>query len=295
MRELSLDRLRTLVTIADLGSFAAAARALHLSAPTASLHIAELEGRIGAPLLIRKRAQVVPSGVGAHLIERSRRLLAEADETLDSVSRQVEGREGRVRLGASTGAIAHLLPQALKILAADWPAIDVSIQVLTSADTLARLGLGTLDIGLVALPQARPAGVRIIPWRRDPILAFVPATWHPPQHLSPQWLASRPLIVNDATTRLSRQTAEWFARAGLRPKARIELNFNDAIKSLIAAGYGAALLPHESSAALPDPRIAMRSLKPKLWRPLGVAHRASAPDAATAQVLAVLARFAAGR
>ena len=40
MRELNLDRLRTLVTIADLGSFAEAARVLHLAPPTVSLHIA---------------------------------------------------------------------------------------------------------------------------------------------------------------------------------------------------------------------------------------------------------------
>ncbi len=67
MRELSLDRLRTLVTIADLGSFAAAAQALHLAPPTVSLHIAELEQRIGAPLLLRRRGQVRPSGVGETL------------------------------------------------------------------------------------------------------------------------------------------------------------------------------------------------------------------------------------
>jgi DNA-binding transcriptional LysR family regulator len=47
MREISLDRLRTLVAIADRGSFADAARALHLAPPTVSLHIAELEERIG--------------------------------------------------------------------------------------------------------------------------------------------------------------------------------------------------------------------------------------------------------
>ena len=43
MRELNLDRLRTLVTIADLGSFAEAARTLHLAPPTVSLHVKELE------------------------------------------------------------------------------------------------------------------------------------------------------------------------------------------------------------------------------------------------------------
>ena len=51
MREINLDRLRTLVAIADLGSFADAARALHLAPPTVSLHVADLEARVGAPLL----------------------------------------------------------------------------------------------------------------------------------------------------------------------------------------------------------------------------------------------------
>ncbi|HEY4067127.1 MAG TPA: LysR family transcriptional regulator, partial [Burkholderiaceae bacterium] len=102
MRELKLDQLRTLVTIAELGSFAAAAHRLHLAAPTVSLHVAELESRLGASLLLRQRHRVVPTGVGQGLIERGRRLLAEVDAALDDVARQVEGRAGRVRLGAST-------------------------------------------------------------------------------------------------------------------------------------------------------------------------------------------------
>ena len=106
MRELNLDRLRTLVTIADLGSFAEAARTLHLAPPTVSLHIADLEALIGAPLLVRKRGEVRPSGAGEVLVERARRLLADADEAMDLVRRQVQGLEGRVRLGASTRASA---------------------------------------------------------------------------------------------------------------------------------------------------------------------------------------------
>lgn len=73
MREISLDRLRTLVAIADLGSFAAAAQHLHLAPPTVSLHIAELERRLGAPLLTRQRGNVRPSAVGEMLVERARR------------------------------------------------------------------------------------------------------------------------------------------------------------------------------------------------------------------------------
>jgi len=292
MRELSLDRLRTLVAIADLGSFAAAARALHLAPPTVSLHISELEERIGAPLLLRQRSQVRPSGIGETLIARARQLLADAEQALEEVGRQVQGLEGRVRLGASTGAIAYLLPQALARLGASHPGIDVQVMVLTSQETLSRLAAGALDIGLVALPQTPVGGLSVKPWRRDPVVAFLPAAWQAPRTVTPAWLAAQPLILNAPETRLSRLTTEWFAGGGQHPAPRIQLNFNDAIKSLVAAGYGATLLPHEASAqgqAVPlDPRIAMRSLRPALWRPLGIAHRAGRPEPATQHVLDAL-------
>jgi DNA-binding transcriptional LysR family regulator len=288
MREISLDRLRTLVAIAERGSFARAAQALHLAPPTVSLHIAELERRVGAPLLSRRRNEVRPTAIGESLIEDACRLLADAEQALEHAQRQAQGLGGRVRLGASTGAIAHLLPQALEVLGVQHPGIDVQVVVLTSQETLARLTAGTLDVGLVALPQAPVSGLRIIAWRRDPVMAFLPAHWQSPARVTPKWLAERPLILNDATTRLQRLTAGWFSTEGLHPAPRIQLNYNDAIKSLVAAGYGAALLPHEASALQPDPRIVMRPLRPTLWRQLGLAHRAELGEPATRDVLKVL-------
>jgi len=297
MREFNLDRLRTLVTVAERGSFAAAAKALHLAPPTVTLHVAELESRLGARLLVRGRQRATATGVGQTLIDHARRLLAEADAALEQVRAQVAGRGGRVRLGASTGALAHLLPQALRELQGDHPAIDVQVAVTTSSEAMARLAAGTLDLGLVALPQAPLPGVQVRPWRRDPVRAFVPASWTAPKLMTPVWLAARPLILNDASTRLARQTSDWFARAGLHPPARIELNYNDAIKSLVAAGYGAALLPHEAGAPLPDARhVSVRTLRPALWRTLGLAHRVGGDDGPVRVVSAVLQGLAqAGR
>jgi DNA-binding transcriptional LysR family regulator len=289
VRHLSLDQLRTLVTIADLGSFAAAARTLHLAAPTVSLHVAELESRLNAALLLRQRQRVVPTGIGQGLIERARRLLADADAAVDDVARQVDGRAGRVRLGASTGALAWLLPKVLETMGRQHAGIDVQVAVLTSREALSGVQEGTLDIGLVALPQADVVGVQIVPWRRDPVLAFLPRGWAAPRTITPGWLAARPLIVNDASTRLHRMTMDWFAAAGEQPKARIELNFNDAIKSLVSAGYGAALLPREEGAADVDDRMVIAPLAPRLWRPLGVACRAGQPEPATRQLLDALA------
>ncbi len=288
MREMNLDRLRTLVAIADLGSFAEAARALHLAPPTISLHIADLEARIGAPLLSRTRGQIKPTSIGESLVARARRLLADAEQALEEVQRQVQGLAGRVRLGASTGAIAHMLPQALQVLGEHHPGIDVQVEVLTSQATLARLSEGTLDVGLVALPQTPVARLTMHGWRRDPVMAFVPAHWQSPARVTPQWLAAQPLILNDAGTRLFALTGEWFAAAGQRPQARIQLNYNDAIKSLVAAGYGATLLPQEDGAAPVDARIKMLPLRPALWRQLGIAHRSENIEPATQHVLDVL-------
>ena len=288
MREISLDRLRTLVAIADHGSFAEAARVLNLAPPTVSLHVADLEQRVGGALLSRTRGRVQPTVIGDTLVERARRLLADAEQALEDVERQVQGLAGRVRLGASTGVIAQLLPHALESLEQRHPGIDVQVAVLTSQQTLQKLADGSLEIGVIALPQAPVKGLAIQPWRRDPVMAFLPSRWDCPSVITPSWLAGQPLILNDATTRLSRQVAEWFAGEGPQPLPRIQLNYNDAIKSLVGAGYGATLLPHEASTPAPESRIAMRPLQPALWRELGIAHRAGNVERATRHVLEVL-------
>lgn len=288
MREMSLDHLRTLVAAAELGSLSAAANALHLAPPTVTAHIAELEARLGGALLVRGRGPAVPTAMGRMFMTHARRLLAGVDEAEEEARRHLAGEVGAVRLGASTGAIAHLLPQALEQLASERLDIDVQALVLTSQDSMARLAAGTLDIAIVALPQSATPAVRVTAWRRDPVMAFLPGSWVAPQRITARWLADKPLILNDATTRLSRMTGEWFAAAGVHARARMELNYNEAIKSLVASGYGAALLPHEAHAPKPDKRIITRALNPPLWRELGIATRAHDYGGAVSRVKAAL-------
>lgn len=263
------------------------------SPPTVTVQLAELDGRLGAQLLVRGRGPAVPTPLGGRFVARARRILAELDEAVHDVRSQQTGTGGRVRVGASTGVIAHLLPPALERLAREHPGVEVQVQVLTSQDSVARLLAGTLDVGIVALPLPPVRGLALARLRRDPVRAFLPAAWQAPRRVGPQWLAQRPLILNDSSTRLFRITAEWFAAAGVHCRPSIELNYNDAIRTLVAAGYGAALLPAEAQAQLADARIATRPLSPPLWRDLGVATRDGPGDGASAHVVRALRSLAA--
>lgn len=274
MRELNLDQLRTLVTAVDLGTLSAASQALHLAQPTVSLHVSELEARLGTQLLLRGARRVQPTPAGDVLLAHARLLLREAEDAVQAVQRQKQGVTGRVRLGTSTGILVYLLPLLLQETARAHPDVDVEVSITGTNDGLARVQAGTLDIALVAPPQA--AGDLVVTrWRRDPVMAFLPAGWKAPKRVTPQWLAAQPLIFNDASTRLYRESMEWFATAGIVPRTRIELNYNEAMKSLVAAGYGAAILPMEGPPEAHTARgLQVVPLKPALTRETVIVHRA---------------------
>jgi DNA-binding transcriptional LysR family regulator len=220
---------------------------------------------------------------------RARRLLREAEDAVDAVQRHVQGRTGRVRLGTSTGVLVHLLPSVLEAMNQTHPDIDVEVTIIGTNDGLKRMAAGTLDVALVAPPEA--AGDLVVTrWRGDPMMAFLPPGWEAPKRVTPQWLNGKPLIFNDANSRLYQQTMEWFGSAGIVPRVRIELNFNDAMKSLVAAGYGAAILPMEGPVAKHVARgIQAVPLKPALVRDTVIVHRAQPLlDGATRNLLKVL-------
>ncbi|MDA7419028.1 LysR family transcriptional regulator [Xenophilus arseniciresistens] len=279
MRHLNLDQLRTLIAIADLGSFSAAAQALHLAQPTVSLHVSELESRLDVPLLVRAARRVQPTPAGAELVERGRRLLRDVDEAIEATQRRHAGLEGRVRLGVSTtSVVVDLLPPVFELLTQRYPGIEISPSFVGSDGSVAGLQAGTVDVAVVSLPQPAVPGLRFTPWLRHEMRALVPAHWPVVRRATPAWLAQRPLIMNEPGSRMQTLTMEWFAKAGFAPRARIEHNYDTAMRGLVQAGYGAALLPlMDDASAYASERVRVLPLTPRLVRHLVVGLRASEP------------------
>lgn len=294
MRNLNLDQLQTLIAIADLGTFAAAAQALHLAPPTVSLHIKELESRMQADLVVRGRRHAELTPAGEALVQEGRKLLAASDDLIDLVQRRATGREGIVRVGVSAGVSTRLLPMMLEALTQKRPGVEVKLEAVGSADAMLRLKAGTLDIGIVASPQPAVAQIRLIPWRNDPMVVLLPASWDAPERVTPEWLAHRRWASFAPATQMHGLISAWFGQAGFNPRPFLTLSYPGALKSLAAASQSAAILPFEEvEDQQHTPGVQIRHLQPQLMRPMAVAHRhPSAPHSAIASVLEVLAEFA---
>ncbi len=292
MRELNLDQLRTLVAIADLGTFSAAGRALHLAQPTVSLHVSELESRLDTPLLLRGHRRVTPTAAGADLVARARRLLREADDAVEAIARHRDGQAGRVRLACTAGAVTHLLPRMIAAFEQRHPDIDVQLTLGTSAGLMRRLFVDDFDLALVATPQPGYPALHLTPLRRTPMLAILPAGLQAPAAVTPAWLARHPLILEEPDTHIAQTVTAWFAAAGLRPRARIEVTINEITRQLVATGYGVSVLPFEHEDETLGGRLQVRPLRPPLVRRMGVAHRPREQlDAPVRRVLDTLMTF----
>lgn len=294
MRNLNLDQLQTLIAIADLGTFAAAAQALHLAPPTVSLHIKELESRLQAGLVVRGRRQAELTQAGKALVEEGRKLLAASDDLVELVQRRATGLDGLVKVGVSAGVSTRLLPMMLEALSRQSPGVEVRLEAVGSADAMLRLKAGTLDIGIVASPQPAVAGIRLTPWRNDLMVALLPASWGAPERVTPEWLAGRRWASFAPATQMHGLIAAWFGQAGFNPRPYLALSYPGALKSLAAASQSAAILPlEEVRDEQHSPDVQIRHLHPPLMRPMAVAHRYSPePGRAVSSVLQVLADFA---
>jgi DNA-binding transcriptional LysR family regulator len=293
MRNLNLDQLQTLIAIADLGTFAAAAQALHLAPPTVSLHIKDLEARMQTPLVVRGRRHAELTPAGDALVQEGRKLLSASDDLIELVQRRASGREGLVRVGVSAGVSTRLLPLMLEALTRKSPGVEVRLEALSSADAMLRLKASSLDIGIVASPQPAIAGIRLMPWRNDPMVALLPAAWKAPKRITPQWLAGRRWASFAPASQMHGLIASWFGKAGHHPRPLLTLSYPGALKSLAAASQSAALLPLEEVEDQQDlPQVQIRHLHPALMRPMAVAYRHSPPpNPAVACVVDVLKEF----
>jgi DNA-binding transcriptional LysR family regulator len=278
---LSLERLRTLHAIATYGSVRAAADALHVTTSAISQQMAKLETELGQRLLDR-------NGRGVRLTDAATRLVKHADKIMSVVAEAEADLEahrgavvGRLTLATFPSAARGLAPDALAMLRARHPAVQVSLSELEPEDGVAMVTRGDLDLLIVQdwfdAPLAVSDGLVKSPLLDDIVDVALPAA-HP--------LAGRAVIELHEVARepwisWSRRSIchDWLLvtlRAqGVEPTIAHHAGELQTQLALVAAGFGVSVAPRLGRGRLPD-GVSCVAVRPALSRRVYAIWRADA-------------------
>jgi DNA-binding transcriptional LysR family regulator len=217
-----------------------------------------------------KRAYLTEAG--EKLIEHARSLLDEDSRTRSDMRRFADGWLGRVRIGTSMTVLIYLLPSLLRKLKTDHPQLEISLKAGTSAATLEMLRTNALDLGLCALPVEDPA-FEVTPLFKDELVAILPSGMKRiPNKVTPAFLSKNPLILVNVNSALRRMVTGWLGAAGTSAKPLMEFDNVEAIKSVVAVGLGASIVPSLCLGAghVSNSNMIFRPLSPSAAREVGL-------------------------
>jgi LysR family cyn operon transcriptional activator len=240
-----LRHLRYLLAVADHGGFTRAAEALHVSQPTLSQQIRQLEDTLGVNLFDRTSRTVKPTDAGEAYIECARRVLVELAAGKRALHDVKDLSRGSLRLAMTPTFMAYLVGPLVRDYVARFPNIHLQIYELSMDDIEARLANDSLDIA-IAFSQVRSADIESIPAFTETLGVMVGRD-HPLYEsnsgLSAEDLAQLEfaLLARDFVTRT--RIDEYFAQAQITPKVVIEVNSVNTLLEIIRHTAIATILP----------------------------------------------------
>jgi LysR family transcriptional regulator, hydrogen peroxide-inducible genes activator len=240
----TLRQLQYAVAVAESLSFRKAAERCHVSQPSLSAQLAQLEDALGVRLFERDRRRVLPTRAGEELLARARLLLVEADDLVAASKSAGDPLAGTLRVGVIPTISPYLLPVVAPALRSAFPRLRVTWIEDKTRVLVERLDAGTLDAALLAL-EAEIGEFEHEVIARD---AFVLATplGHPLGASSsparPSELRGTSVLLLDEGHCFREQALSFCSRAHAR-----ELEFRATslatLVQMVAGGAGVTLLP----------------------------------------------------
>ena len=294
----SLRQLQYAVVVADAGHFRRAAEQCHVSQPSLSAQLAQLETVLGVRLFERNRRRVLPTPAGEQLVARARRVLTEADDLALAARRLQDPFAGTLRIGVIPTVAPYLLPVVAPALRRKYPRLNAYWTEERTAAILRELDRGRLDAVLLAEVAGMESLDRAVILEDEFVLAG-PAG-HPlcrrskPASLS-EISGERVLLLEDGHC-FRDQSLSLCADAGAR-EADFRGTSLATLALMVASGAGLTLLP---SLAVPvenrGGQLAVRRFaRPAPKRTIVLAWRKQSPAAPGMPDLAATMRAAARR
>ncbi|MDD3312645.1 LysR family transcriptional regulator [Pseudodesulfovibrio sp.] len=238
---MELYQLRTFVTVAEAGHLTRAAERLHASQPTVSAHIKALEDELDTRLFIRTPKGMRLTEAGGRLLPRARGVL-EAVGELELEARNL-GDElvGNLTLGLNTDAEYLRVVPLLTSLGEDHPKVTLQIMQSASTSVQGEIRDHTMDCGFT-FGEPRYPELMAVRLETTRFFVGVPDVWKDRLKGGLPALADLPWIMDPGDNPVQRIVEPFFTSHGIRPAKRLEVDGDEVIRVLVAAGKGVSFL-----------------------------------------------------
>ena len=240
----TLRQLQYLKLLAEQGSFSRAADAAHVTQPTLSAGIQELERTLGAPVVDRGRSGVILTPVGEEAFRRANEILASAEDLVQAARAAGKPLSGRFRLGVIPTVAPFVLPRALPLLRQRYPDLKLFLREDLTSRMVAALKSGALDAALIALPYDT-GGLEYEPVGADELACVLPANHRLSayERLTPAALQDEELILLEDGHCLREHALGACDLDGPRKEGAFAATSLHTLVQMVGSGLGVSLLP----------------------------------------------------
>lgn len=245
-------QLRLFLAFAEHLSVTAAARACHVTQPTASMQLRELADAVGMPLYEQVGKRLFLTAAGEALARTARAMTDEwtaFEQHIDAVKGVTRG---RLRVSVVSTA-KYFVPRLLGTFCSAFPEIDIALEVLNRDGVVRRLRDNLDDLYIMSMP---PDDLEL---ERHAFLSnpldVIAAASHPlagRQRISLDELASMRFILREKGSGTRLACDQHFRSLRFKPDVRMELGSNEAIKQAVAASLGVAVISRHALADKPE-------------------------------------------
>jgi DNA-binding transcriptional LysR family regulator len=235
-------QLKLFLALADTGSVSAAAKALHVTQPTASMQLKDMSQAIGLPLyeVISKKVYLTQTGKELAVTARG---IAQSWEAFEQGVDAAKGlARGKLQVAVVSTA-KYFMPRLIGSFCKKYPDIDVSLEILNRDGVVQRLRENRDDIYIMSMPPA-DMDLRVEAFMTNP-LVVVAASKDPltrQASIALPELKDRRFILREKGSGTRMAADQHFRKQRIKPDVRLELGSNEAIKEAVAGGLGIGIL-----------------------------------------------------
>lgn len=242
----------TFVQVVERETLSEAASHLHLTQPTVTRQLQQLERDCGVALFDRVGRRMVLNRAGTRVYQTARQVIALQHKLEDELREFADPESGTVYIGAGLTPSIYLLPPVLAAYRELHPRVQFQVQSGSSKQVLELLRTHEVDMGVVTTADPR-ADLVLMPILPDQLL-LVAAPNHPllttlaqhPPAISFAELSAWPLVLMRPESGLRAIIASLAETSGVVLRIAMETDSLESINRLVQNGVGLAVLPRSS-------------------------------------------------